>query len=216
MKKQDLQKKIKDLEPWYQGISFDNGIRTGRKRNVKEIWKKIESNFPMDYKTSRILDLGCNAGFYSIMAAKRGASVIGVETEALQIKQSLFLKSYFEDLWKTKLDITYIHKDISDVDFISLGKFDCIFALAVLYHVGNSKFGRGTPKSFAEQDRVISLLTKITDKFIVRARQRRRKNSEYYNYKYYNKVFKSLNFEPIKTIHENNGDRSLILYERDK
>jgi len=215
MKKQDLQKKIKQLGPWYQRISLD-GIWTGRKRDVKETWNKIESFFPIDYKTSRILDLGCNAGFYSIMAAKKGASVVGIEAELKFFNQAIFVKDYYEKLWKTKLDITYIHKDISDVDFISLGKFDCIFALAVLYHVGNSKFGRGTPESFEEQNRVISSLTKISDKFIVRARQRKRTNHEYYNSKYYNKVFKQLGFGATKTIHENNGDRSLILYERGK
>lgn len=213
MKKQDLQKKIKQLGPWYQRISID-GIITGRKRDVKETWKLINSSFPMDYKSSRVLDLGCNAGFYSIMAARNGASVTGIEAGQRPFEQALFLRDYYENLWETKLDITYIHKDISDIDFINLGKFDCIFALAVLYHIGNFKFGKGTPESFIEQDRVISLLTKITDKFIVRARQRKRKNSEYYNSKYYNKVFKKLDFSPTKTIHEGTGDRSLILYER--
>lgn len=213
MKKQELQKKIKQLSPWYQKISID-GIITGKKRDVKETWKLIDNSFPMDYKSSRVLDLGCNAGFYSIMAAKKGASVIGIEASQRPFEQAIFLKSYFEELWDTKLDITYIHKDISDIDFINLGKFDCIFALAILYHIGNSKFGKGTLESFVEQDRVISLLTKITDKFIIRARQRKRKNSEYYNSKHYNKVFKKLDFSPTKTIHEGKGDRSLILYER--
>lgn len=212
MKKQDIQKKIKQLGPWYQRISLD-GIITGRKRDVKKTWKLIEDSFPLDYKSSRILDLGCNAGFYSIMAAKKGASVVGIEADQKSFKQALFLKDYFEDLWNTKLDIKYINKDISDIDFIKLGKFDYIFALAILYHIGNSKFGKGTLKSFKEQDRVISLLTKITDKFIVRARQRKRKNSEYYNAVYYNKVFKKFGFIPEKTIHEEKGDRSLILYK---
>jgi SAM-dependent methyltransferase len=213
MKKQDIQKKIKQLGPWYQRISLD-GIITGRKRDVEQTWKIIEDSFPINYKLSRILDLGCNAGFYSIMAAKKGASVVGIEAGQKPFEQAIFLKNYFEDLWDIKLDITYIHKDISDVDFIKLGNFDYIFALAILYHIGNSKFGKGTPKSFTEQDRVISLLTKITDKFIVRARQRKRKNSEYYNSEYYNKVFKNLGFRSEKTIYEEKGDRSLILYKR--
>lgn len=213
MEKQELQRKIKQLDPWYQKISID-GVVTGKKRDVKETWKLIDNSFPINYKSSRILDLGCNAGFYSIMAAKKGASVIGIEAGQRSFEQAIFLKSYFEELWDTKLDITYIHKDISDIDFTNLGKFDCIFALAILYHIGNSKFGKGTLESFVEQDRVISLLTKITDKFIIRARQRKRKNSEYYNSKYYNKVFKKLNFNPTKIIHEGKGDRSLILYER--
>jgi len=213
MKKQELQKKIKQLNPWYQRICLD-GIWTGRKRDVKTTWNKIENSFSIDYKKLRILDLGCNAGYYSVMAAKRGAKVVGVEVGKLPVKQAIFLKDYYEKLWKTKLDITYIHKDISDVDFISLGKFDYIFALAVLYHVGNSKFGKGTLKSFKEQERVISLLTKTTDKLLVRARQRKRTKNEYYNSKYYNNIFKNFGFKPVKTIQEEGGDRSLILYKK--
>lgn len=208
MERQDLRKRIEQLGPWYQRISLE-GIFTGKKRDVKRTWEIIESSFPIDYKSSRILDLGCNAGFYSIMAAKKGASVIGIEAGQQIFKQAIFLKDYFEDLWDIQLDITYIRKDISDVNFISLGKFDCIFALAILYHIGNLKFGRGTPKSLAERDRVTSLLTKITDKFIVRARQKKHKNP-----KYYNKVFKNLGFRPTKTVHEGRSGRSLILYER--
>ena len=79
-----------------------------------------------------------------------------------------------EELWNKKLDTTFIHKDLSDIDFLSMGKFNYIFAFAVLYHIGTFKYGKGTPESFKEQDRVISQLVKITDKFIVRARRRRR------------------------------------------
>lgn len=208
MERQDLQKKIEQLGPWYQRISLD-GILTGKKRDVKQIWETMESSFPIDYKSSRILDLGCNAGFYCIMAARRGASVIGIEAGQQPFEQAIFLKNYFEALWNIKLDITYIHKDISNVDFISLGKFDCVFALAILYHIGNFKFGRGTPESFVERNRVISLLTKITDKFIVRARQKKHQNPEYYN-----EVFKNLGFRPTKTVHEGRSERSLIFYER--
>lgn len=213
MKKQELQKKIKQLGPWYQRMNLD-GITTGRKRDVEQTWKLIEKSFPMNYKSSRILDLGCNAGYYSVMAARNGASLVSIESGQKPFKQAVFLKKYFEDLWDTKLDITYMNKDISDIDFIKLGKFDYIFAFAILYHIGNSKFGKGTPESFAEQDRVISSLTKITDKFIVRARQRKRENQGYYNSKYYNVVFKKLGFRPVKTIIEGSGDRSFISYER--
>jgi len=213
MDKHKLQLKIKELEPWYQMLSL-NGILTSTKRNVEKTWKIIESQFPIDYKSARILDLGCNAGFYSIMAAKKGASVVGIEACSLPFKQAVFLKEYFEDLWNVKLDITYIHKDLSDVDFISLGKFDRIFALAILYHIGNLKFGKGTQKSFTEQDRVIASLSEITDNFLVRARQRRRTEFEYYNPKYYNKIFKKFGFGSTKTIYEEKQKRSLILYER--
>ncbi len=213
MTKEELRKKIKDLGPWYQNITLD-GIQTSRKRDTERAWKRIEKNFPMKYKSVRILDLGCNAGYYSIMAARHGASVIGIETLDYAVNQARFLKEYYEELWSTKLDVTFIHKDLSDIDFLSMGKFDCIFALAILYHIGNSKYGKGTLESFDEQNRVISQLVQITDKFIVGARQRKRKGSGYYNPKYYNGEFDFFGFRATKTIYEKKGGRSLISYER--
>lgn len=213
MEKQALRSKIEELSPWYQKISIDGIVTSTKREDSEKIWDRIRGCFPENFKLSRILDLGCNAGFYSIMAARMGASVVGVESNPLSYKQAIFLKKYFEELWSTELDITYIQKDISDIDLISLGSFDCVFALAVLYHVGNYKFGKGTVESFAEQNRIISLLNKMTDMFIVRARQRKRKGSEYYDAKHYNKVFKKLGFVSTKTIPEK-GRRTLIVYER--
>lgn len=210
---QRLKTEIKNLSPWYQTMKL-NGIPTATKREDSEkIWKRIKSCLPENYKPKRILDLGCNAGYYSIMAAKLGASVVGIESHELPYQQSLFLKKYYEKLNKTQLDIEYIHKDICDINFQKLGKFDCIFALSVFYHIGNKKYGKGTEKSFSEQDRVISTLVKKTDRFIVRARQRKRTSGEYYNDKYYDKIFKSYGFVPTNNIPEK-GERIMISYER--
>lgn len=210
----ELQKKIRDLGAWYQKINIE-GIITSPKgtpyssmEKAESIWKKINSCISDDYKSLKILDLGCNAGFYSVMAAKKGASIIGIEKNEGWFKQALFLKDYYEKLWKTKLDINYIHKDILDVDFKKLDKFDYIFAIAILYHIGK-QFGKGSPKMMKEQNKVIKYLSTITNNFIVRAR-----GGKYNSPQYYDKIFESLNFNPIKTIPE--GKRTLILYSQGK
>jgi cyclopropane fatty-acyl-phospholipid synthase-like methyltransferase len=213
MDQNQLKKEIQRLSPWYQNITLQ-GIPTLRKRDTEKAWKRIYENFQLEYKGARILDLGCNAGYYSIMAAKEGASVIGIEAFDHSIEQANFLKRYYEELWNKELDVQFIHADLSDIDFLDMGKFDCIFALAILYHIGNFKYGKGTKASFKEQDRVISQLVQISDKFIVRARKRKRRSNEYYDPRYYNNVFKKFNFEPIKTINEKKGGRSLIFYRR--
>jgi 2-polyprenyl-3-methyl-5-hydroxy-6-metoxy-1,4-benzoquinol methylase len=214
MTNQELQKKIRDLGTWYQKINIE-GIITSSKGNpyssmeeAESTWKKINSCISDNYNSLKILDLGCNAGYYSVMAAKKGASVIGIERNEGWFKQSLFLKDYYENLWKTKLDIQYIHKEILDVDYSKFGKFDYIFAFAILYHIGK-QFGKGSPKMMKEQNRVIKYLSTITNNFIVRAR-----GGTYSSPQYYNKIFKSLNFNPIKIIPE--GKRTLILYKKTK
>lgn len=213
MEHQDLKNKIRQLGEWYQKINIQ-GIMTSYKgtkysnmENSSITWKKIDSYISGDYKKLRILDLGCNAGFYSIMAAKKGASLVGIEASTKFFKQALFLKDYYEKLWKVKLDITYIQKDILDVDFSKMTKFNYIFALSILYHIGKFKFGKGTPKTIEEQKKLIKYFSKITDNFIVRARK-----GKYRSLEYYNTIFEPLNFKPVKVIPE--GKRTLILYNK--
>jgi len=214
MQNQELLKKIRDLGGWYQKINIEGIITTPKGtphfslEPAKKTWIKIDSCISGKYKTLKILDIGCNAGYYSVMAAKRGASVIGIEKYTPFFKQALFLKDYYETLWKTKLDINYINKDILDVDFTKLGKFDYIFAFAILYHIGK-QFGKRSPKMMKEQNKAIAQLSTITDNFIVRGRKGKYRSAEYYN-----EIFKPLGFRSMKVIPE--GKRTLILYEKMK
>ena len=210
-----IENDIKKLGQWYQRIKIDDIYTSNRKKREDSdlIWGRINSFISKNIKGKKILDLGCNAGYYSIMAAKNGASVVAIESLEKAYNQFKFLKDYYEKLWNTKLDITFIQKDISDIDFKSLGKFDYIFALSVLYHVGNHKFGKGTKEALQEQSRIISILSKMSDTFIVRARKRKRTNSEFYDAKHYNKVFGKYGFLQINKIEEK-GNRTLILYRK--
>jgi len=214
MEKTSLQKKLKELGNWYQKINLDGIVTTskGPYSNVEKssvVWNKINSLISNDYKSLRVLDLGCNAGYYSIMSAKEGASVIGVESSTKYFTQALFLKEYYEKLLNTKLDITYIQKDISDIDFSKMKKFDYIFALSIFYHIGKHKYGKGTPEKNAEQIRMISYFANITNNFIVRARKGKNRDLTFYN-----SILNPLGFKTMKVIPE--GKRTMILYSKEK
>lgn len=214
MKHLTLKEKIKELAPWYQNINID-GIVTNKggpysgNVSASTSWDSIMKCFPKDVKMNRVLDLGANAGYYSIMAAKLGASVIGIDREkSLFYNQYIFLKEYYEELWNKKLDITYIQSDISDVDYSKLGKFDCIFALAVLYHIGKHKYGKGSDKKNEEQLKILKILSKITNGFIIRTR----KGNKYKSPEYYTEIFKELGFKLTNNIPQ--GKRILISFEK--
>jgi len=213
MNKHELQLNIDSLKPWYQKINLQ-GIKTsfkgskyGGMEEATSLWKKVDSLIP-EFKSKKILDLGSNAGYYSIMSAKKGASVVGIEMTPVFYKQSLFLKKYYENLWNAKLNLKFVHTNLSDVDFSTIGKFDYIFAFAVLHHIGKIEFnGKETSGALKEQKRVISEITEIADNIIVRCR-----NEKYTSAEYYNKIFKKLKFKPIKIIPE--GKRSFIHYQK--
>ena len=72
MDKNYIIKKIKELVPWYQAIDF-NGILTQTYSKPNEsaksgevLWNKIKTFLPETLEGKRVLDLGCNAGYYCI------------------------------------------------------------------------------------------------------------------------------------------------------
>jgi tRNA (mo5U34)-methyltransferase len=213
MEKEQLIKKIKALAPWYQRINLDGTmtINKGDKyisANAGEhTWNTINKFLPKSLAGARVLDLGCNAGYYSIRSSLLGAKeVVGVDLSRVFFPQALFIKEYFEKSHNKKLNINYIKSDITDLNFNELGDFDYVFAIAVLYHIGKQKYGKYTEKTLREQRRVIKELSLHTKKFIVRCR-----NSKYNSREYYKKMFKNVGFTETNFIPE--GKRGMILYE---
>lgn len=205
-----LQKQIDDLKPWYQKIDLNGTLTTTSKQSDISVWNKICNLVGGKEKfiNSNVLDLGCNAGLYSIMAAISGASsVVGVELNSPFYEQALFIKSYFDGEQGRTLPITYIKKNISDINFNEFPKFDYIFALAVLYHVGKHQYGRYTERALLEQEIVIERLCNISNCIIVRG-----KKHQYSNQARYDSIFKKFGFKNCEVIDE--GKRMLIRYDR--
>jgi SAM-dependent methyltransferase len=208
----ELEKQIRSLNPWYQKITIE-GITTSEEgspyakmENSGLTWQKIDSLIP-DFKNKKIIDLGCNAGYYSIRSAQNGASVVGVETTPIFFKQALWLKEYYEKECGKELDITYINADISHVDFESIGKVDYIFAFSILYHIGKFEYDKNSKEQLDEQERMMKILTDLTDNFLVRVRKEENKNVEYYD-----SVFVKYGFERVAHIPE--GKRAFVVYSR--
>ena len=79
--------------------------------------------------------------------------------------------------------------------------FDFIFALSILYHIGKV-YGKNTDKAINEQIKLITLLSKKTKNFIIRARKGYKKN-----YEFYDSILKPLSFKRKELIEE--GKRCL-------
>jgi SAM-dependent methyltransferase len=214
MDKENTIKQIKNLVPWYQYINLD-GVMTLKKGNQyyhanagEHTWNVIKGLLPSSLNGMRILDLGCNAGFYSVKSFLLGAKeVIGIDMSPIFLKQAFYVKDFFEKFYSKKFNIEYIKSDIGDLDLDNMGNFDYIFAISVLYHIGKHKYGKYTPEALNEQIEVVEKLSKHTKKFIVRCR-----NAQYNNRKYYGKIFKKAGFIETKFISE--GKRGMILYEK--
>src|SRR5215475_3355250 len=88
--------------------------------------------FPRDLTGKSVLDVGCNAGFYSIAAKVRGArSVLGIDQVRHCIDQALLVR----DILRLE-DVDFQQNDGHNVDE-TFGTFDVIINTGVIYHLQN-------------------------------------------------------------------------------
>src|SRR5437763_9731746 len=89
---EQLQQQIAELGDWFHNIDL-RGVWTAPRHflgdypNVK--WKHLGPALPLDLSGASVLDLGCNAGFYSIEMKKRNAArVVGVGLDDGYLRQA--------------------------------------------------------------------------------------------------------------------------------
>ena len=87
----ELQGNVERLRPWFHRIELPEGVVTKTTSVSGEpadhpagTWRRIREVLPLDLSGKTVLDAGCNAGFFSFEAKKRGAArVLGVDRKTL-------------------------------------------------------------------------------------------------------------------------------------
>ena len=79
----------------------------------------------LNWKSKKILDVGCGTGLFSYKAAKKGADVFGIDfsTEAIEIAQTKYQHSHLK----------YQYMDAKKIK----GKYDVIVSIGTLEHMDN-------------------------------------------------------------------------------
>lgn len=127
---------LKRLEPWFHCIDLGDGLVTKTKSAIGEpvehprpTWEKVKACLPEDLSGKSVLDVGCNAGFYSLEMKRRGAArVLGIDSQQNLIRQAAFVRDVHG------LDIDYRKMSVYDLDPHLIGQFDVTLALGLLYH----------------------------------------------------------------------------------
>lgn len=127
------EERIAALGPWFHNIEL-GGVRTapdhflGDYPNFK--FRRFESLLPKDLTGKTVLDIGCNAGFYSFEMKRRGATrVLGIDGDERYLEQARFAAGElgFGDCEFEKLSV---------YDVGALGeRFDLVIFMGVLYHL---------------------------------------------------------------------------------
>lgn len=127
-----LRRRIAELGPWFHNLDID-GIQTAPAHFLgnypQEKWERFAHALPADLTGRSVLDIGCNAGFYSLEMKRRGAArVLGIDSEPLYLEQARFVAR------ELGADIEF--RNMSVFDVAQLGeRFDLVLFMGVLYHL---------------------------------------------------------------------------------
>ena len=129
----ELRERIEALGPWFHNIDL-GGVQTAPDHFLgdypKVKFQRFARDLPADLSGKSVLDIGCNAGFYSMEMKRRGAErVVGVDSDERYLSQARFAA---EALGYGNIEF----RRLSVYDVGALGeRFDVVIFMGVLYHL---------------------------------------------------------------------------------
>lgn len=135
---------IKKLGPWFHQIEIAPGVRT---RDIAPSpgpqpvdhpasrWQIFKDRIPSDLSGTRVLDIGCADGFFTVELARRGANVVA------------------QDAWKKMIDrLEWVveHLGLTDRVTCRVGevetlsteeRYDFVLCLGLIYHLRHPFWG---------------------------------------------------------------------------
>jgi tRNA (mo5U34)-methyltransferase len=131
----ELRRQVEALGPWFHNLHLPGGVQTvpdhflgGDFPSFK--WQQIEGSIPQDLSGWRVLDVGCNAGFYSFELARRGASVLAVDVDEHYLAQARWAARQFG----LQDRVEFRQQQVYDLAR-SAEAFDLVWFMGVFYHL---------------------------------------------------------------------------------
>jgi tRNA (mo5U34)-methyltransferase len=127
---------VRQLGPWFHNIHLPGGTQTEPNHFLGDfpavMWKHTGPQIPQDLRGWRVLDIGCNAGFYSFELAKRGAEVLGIDVDLHYLRQARWLHEQFY----SDLNIKFQQMPVYDIARLPTSEaFDLVWFMGVFYHL---------------------------------------------------------------------------------
>lgn len=130
----DQQEQIDALAPWFHNLHLPGGLQTAPDHFLGNFpcfkWQQIASHIPADLSGWRVLDIGCNAGFYTIELAKRGGSVLGIDVDPHYLRQAEWAVEQFGVADRVELRRMQVYDLAHETE-----TFDLVLFMGVFYHL---------------------------------------------------------------------------------
>jgi tRNA (mo5U34)-methyltransferase len=132
MTPEDIRARVEALGPWFHNLNL-RGVETAPNHFLHDFpaskWRRFKDALPEDLSGRTVLDIGCNAGFYSIEMKRRGADrVVAIDFDPRYLAQARLAAEV------TGQEIEFHQMSVYDV--AKLGeRFDVVLFMGVLYHL---------------------------------------------------------------------------------
>lgn len=134
---EEIREKIDSFPYWH--FVFDLNGNLTRKKSYRQVWRKEYFFDPIvellggSLEKRRVLDLACNAGFWSLCSIEAGCDyVLGIDGRQVHIEQANFVFEV-KEVEKSRHD--FIVGDIFTTDFTRFGTFDVVLCPGLVYHI---------------------------------------------------------------------------------
>jgi tRNA (mo5U34)-methyltransferase len=129
---QHIRQRVQQLAPWFHNLDLQ-GVQTAPDHFLGnypvEHWRTFQDAVPWNLEGLSVLDVGCNAGFFSLRMKERGARrVMGIDSDERYLAQARFAAEL------TGLDVEFRRMSVYDVPSLR-ERFDLVLFLGVLYHL---------------------------------------------------------------------------------
>lgn len=131
----ELRRQVQALGPWFHNLHLPGGVQTAPDHFLggdfpRFKWLQIAGFLPEDLSGWRVLDVGCNAGFYSFELARRNASVLAIDVDARYLAQATWAAQQLG----LKDHVQFEQMGVYEVARMSEG-FDLVWFMGVFYHL---------------------------------------------------------------------------------
>src|SRR4051812_16537403 len=128
----EIQERVRQLGDWFHNLDL-RGVKTAPEHFLGDYpqvkWQQFCHAIPEDMSGRSVLDIGCNAGFYSLEMKRRGADrVVAIDFDEHYLAQARFAAEVRE------MEIEFRKMSVYDVAQLR-EKFDVVFFMGVLYHL---------------------------------------------------------------------------------
>lgn len=127
-----IQLRVSELGQWFHNLDL-RGVQTapnhflGDYPNIK--WRRFAHAIDTDLGGKTVLDIGCNAGFYSLEMKRRGASrVLGIDSDPMYLRQARFAAEV------SGLEVEFAEMSVYELAELK-ERFDLVLFMGVFYHL---------------------------------------------------------------------------------